>query len=1440
MTTPATPNVSVGSTDDVSKGGLFVSTSSTNTVTEVPESSSTTTPATPDVFTGSTENESKGGLFIDTSVSGIADGAGIVEIILGDGLTGTSLLGPQANLSIDSTVATLTGTQILSNKTLASPVLNTSISGTAFLDEDNMASDSPTKVASQQSIKTYVDTAVAGVPVGDITEITLGAGLTGTSLTGPIPNLSITATQTAINSILNTGLVVGGDSTHNINFAIDNEIRFGTGGFWRASLDNDKLLLGAGIDLVFEGATNNAFETTLTVIDPTAVRTISLPNATGTLALTTDIPQGVVTLTGTQTLTNKTLTTPIISSISNTGTITIPTTTDTLVGRATADTLTNKTLTTPIISSISNTGTITLPTTTDTLVGRDTVDTLTQKTLSSPIITDAILNIGLSGTAFLDEDNMASDSATKVASQQSIKTYVDTQVATIPVGDITGVEAGTGMTGGGSSGDVTLNVIGGTGITANAGEITIDSTVTTLTGSQTLTNKTLTSPVIDTGISGSAFLDEDNMASDSPTKVASQQSIKTYVDTEVAGAAVTPGGLNTYVQFNDGLSGFGGDPGLTFNKTTNALYAGEITISNAGTIGSVTNTDAIAIAQSGDVTLTHDLRLKSDSVQIFFGDDEEIRLTHINNSGLSLEYNEANYNNPVNFILQSKSQNLVANAILASLKFSDNEGYVSRVSAGIHAIAEGTFSSTLNPTKLVFTTGINSAAGPTATPKMTLSSAGNLLLEGNITTGSQKELRFNDADSSNYVGFKSPATVASDLIWTLPATDGTSGQALVTDASGVLSWATPGGSTVAADDITLGDAAVTIATTTGNITIDAQGADTDIIFKGTDNTTDITALTLDMSDAGSATFNHDVIAKGNLNINTAYGYLNFFDSTGQYGYRISGRQSTSNGATDMGFLVEKQGGQDILHAYSSANSQYANQFKIMRGTLELRANNGSPASFKMYDSADTGSPKYIEFLVPSSGVNNTTLTLPTSSGTLALAGGGGGTPGGATTQVQFNDGGAFGGDAGLTYDKTNGQLDITSSGSATTAPIPSLTLKATSTGTTGAFGGGPRITLEGQLASGAAADFMYIDSVTSYWGTGTDLVVYTRPNNGTPTETLRVGRGGAYFAESIKIGSNSAVYSSGTMRIASDSLVEITNASGSGSNIMADFTNTGAARLYYNDTVKLATTNTGVDITGNLKSGTLEITSSNAAASNNATIGYDSNSGLVLRGQGANNDITLVNDLSQVSAQVPSGLIGLRLQGTPDNGSTTVPLKVAGLETIWVPASSMRPRLTDGMTLDHRLGYSTSNSWAELEGFKINSTVITGSYGFTEFQVAMPKSWNGSSFTARHFFFGASSSAPTIQYFYIRASSWRGSPIGSFLASNQFGSVASISTVSANNNSLTTLNTGTFTANGTVTGDGSDIINFQVYVDTTSMSATNTYYYLGTQIFFTTNAKNDA
>ena len=106
-----------------------------------------------------------------------------------------------------------------------------------------------------------------------------------------------------------------------------------------SSLTN--LLVGTSI--VFEGATADAYETTITVTDPTADRTWTVPNASDTFV-------GRAT---TDTLTNKTLTTPVIAQITNSGTLTLPTSSDTLVGRATTDTLTNKTLTTPTIAQIN-------------------------------------------------------------------------------------------------------------------------------------------------------------------------------------------------------------------------------------------------------------------------------------------------------------------------------------------------------------------------------------------------------------------------------------------------------------------------------------------------------------------------------------------------------------------------------------------------------------------------------------------------------------------------------------------------------------------------------------------------------------------------------------------------------------------------------------------------------------------------------------------------------------------------------------------------------------------------------------------------------------------------------------------------------------------------------------------------------------------------------
>jgi len=93
--------------------------------------------------------------------------------------------------------------------------------------------------------------------------------------------------------------------------------------------------------VAFEGASPDAFQTRLKATDPTKDNIITLPDSTGTVTLDNTI----------QTLTNKTLTAPIISSISNSGTMTVPTGGGTLATIGGTQTFTNKTLTSPIINT---------------------------------------------------------------------------------------------------------------------------------------------------------------------------------------------------------------------------------------------------------------------------------------------------------------------------------------------------------------------------------------------------------------------------------------------------------------------------------------------------------------------------------------------------------------------------------------------------------------------------------------------------------------------------------------------------------------------------------------------------------------------------------------------------------------------------------------------------------------------------------------------------------------------------------------------------------------------------------------------------------------------------------------------------------------------------------------------------------------------------------
>jgi len=111
-----------------------------------------------------------------------------------------------------------------------------------------------------------------------------------------------------------------------------------------------------------------------------------------------------------------------------------------------------------------------------------------------------------------------------------------------------------------------------------------------------------------------------------------------------------------------------------------------------------------------------------------------------------------------------------------------------------------------------------------------LAAANGTSVDGLLALIAQAELRFYDSDSSNYVGFKSPATVTANKMWILPSADGTSGQVLSTNGSATLSWATAsGGGTAAGSDTQVqfndggtafgGDAGLTYNKTTDTLTI---------------------------------------------------------------------------------------------------------------------------------------------------------------------------------------------------------------------------------------------------------------------------------------------------------------------------------------------------------------------------------------------------------------------------------------------------------------------------------------------------------------------------------------------------------------------------------------------------------------------------------------------
>ena len=289
--------------------------------------------------------------------------------------------------------------------------------------------------------------------------------------------------------------------------------------------------------ITFEGATADDYETTVTVTDPTADRTITLPNATGTVVLkdSTDtltnksISLTTNTITGTKAEFNSAMSDADFASLAGT------------------ETLTNKTINLSSNTLSGTTAEFNTALSDDNFVTLTGTETLTNKTLTSPTLTTPALGTPSSGTL--------------------------TNATGLPVSgivDSTSEALGLGSIELGHASDTTIARSG-------AGVVTIEGVeVTTNTATQTLTNKTLTAPVISSITNGAATL---TLPSTTGT-VALTSDVTSAVNNLVDAA---PGALDT---LNELAAAIGDDANYAAGVTT--ALGGKLSLSGGTMTGAIT------------------------------------------------------------------------------------------------------------------------------------------------------------------------------------------------------------------------------------------------------------------------------------------------------------------------------------------------------------------------------------------------------------------------------------------------------------------------------------------------------------------------------------------------------------------------------------------------------------------------------------------------------------------------------------------------------------------------------------------------------------------------------------------------------------------------------------------------------------------------------------
>lgn len=278
-----------------------------------------------------------------------------------------------------SVTGNVTGT-VTGHSSLDLPLTGGTMSGPLAMGSNKITGMLPPTAGTDAANKNYVDNAISGlswrpkVQLIDTTHTTQPTS-TGTTIDGQTVATGNRVLFTALSSNNNevyTASVSGGTIT------------------WTLALDGQNLdgTPATGDSLVVEAGTSNSqsawtFGTTSAWIQF---------NGAGQIQAGTGLGKSGNTLF---------LTSPVSTTNGGTGvsgSALFPSS-GTIVSEAATETLTNKTLTTPTISSILNGGTLTLPSGTDTLVGRSTTDTLVNKTLTSPTLTAPALGTPASGVA---------------------------------------------------------------------------------------------------------------------------------------------------------------------------------------------------------------------------------------------------------------------------------------------------------------------------------------------------------------------------------------------------------------------------------------------------------------------------------------------------------------------------------------------------------------------------------------------------------------------------------------------------------------------------------------------------------------------------------------------------------------------------------------------------------------------------------------------------------------------------------------------------------------------------------------------------------------------------------------------------------------------------------------------------------------------------------